>query len=1336
MRHIITSLFVAFYLMGATLMPAQANTPNAASILMLSAGHVNQAKSKLIGKIAKDQGVDLQQKKLESYPAQTDWAMVFSQYDLVLLDGVSVGQTKRGFGFLQGKLAAVKPNVKISTLMWPEGRGLHKDVSLDQSTKLKDYYYNGGRKNFERLFTYIRSEFFAENVAVEPAIIYPKQGVYHPQSDEIFETPQAYLNWYKEQYPQNSDAPIVGIIVQRASIASEDLLVIDDMIDRLAKAGAIAMPFYYANGDSVSQMADWLMKDGQSVADSLINARIIHWADEHRELFTKLGVSVVNTVRDKRSEQEWRADNGGIPGSGIPFYITIPEMAGMVDPLVIGAIDKEDGRYHPIAEQVDQTVRKAVRLANLAHKPNKDKKVALFYYNYPPGERSAQSSFLNVPTSVESISSLMKKEGYNNYVIKEQLMIDAIANLQRPLYREESPKTIYDKGFGKTLSVADYKAWFQTLPETVQQQVNDYWGQPDDHFMVTDIDGQKQFVIPMMNSGNLMVLPQPPRGDKNDKEKTLYHNKAIPVNHFYLAVYYYVRKNFAADAIIHLGTHGTHEWLPGKERGLWAFDPGILTADDVPIIYPYIVDDVGEALQAKRRGRATMISHMTPPFAPSGLYRELTEVHELIHHYQQVDPGQVREKNKEQLISKVKKLNIPKDLGWTAEGMEQRFDEFLVVLHDYLHELALENQPLGLHTFGKLPVDRLMTTTVMQILGKDYLTDVYTYLGFDEEEVDHGHGELGKDGLFGEETQLENIIGFKELHDVLIKQQPIPQDASDELRAHLERAVEIGQRMKGILELKSMVLALNGRFIEPSTGGDPVRNDETLPTGRNLYGFDPSRLPTQAAWETGKQLVTDLINEYYTKHGRYPDKLAFSLWSMEAMRHHGVLEAQAMYALGVKPKWADSGRVVGTEIIPFSDLKRPRVDVVLSATGLYRDAFPGVMKLLAEAIDEVARLKEEGNNVYLNAQKIAKTLEADGVNPKEADYLSTVRIFSAQSGTYGSGLGDTVLATDTWENDSKLAGLYMDRMGYAFGKDPKRWNEKNEAAQLYAKNLSGTDVALFSRSSNVFGMLASDDPFQYLGGLSLAVRNLDGKSPEMAISNLRDPNQGKMESLNSFMSKELRTRYFHPRWVKAMQDEGYAGALNIIDTINNFTGWQVVDPQNVRADQWQEFFEVYVNDKLELDMKEWFEKSNPEALAQIAERMLEVIRKDYWKPNDETMKKLVETYQEMQAKYDVVSDNEKFKDYVEQLAKGYGLSKPDVTPVELPTINIPQPSANPAAEQVEGQKLAKVEQTTEIEDDMTKYYLFALILAFFLAGVVWQQVAPRYFRRSMLSFSD
>ena len=887
----------------------------------------------------------------------------------------------------------------------------------------------------------------------------------------------------------------------------------------------------------------------------------------------------------------------------------------------------------------------------------------------------------------------------------------------------EDSEALIEKGLADYMPLETYLNWFDALPEEVRQPIIERWGTPQESGMLRDaeVNGEsvRAFVIPRMNLGNMIVMPQGVRGETAKEHASLYHSTKTPINHSYLAIYLYARETFGADAYIHLGTHGSQEWLTGKERGLSMYDAPNLAVGNLPIFYPYIIDNVGEAMQAKRRGRATMISHLTPGFAKAGLYMEVSELHEKIANYMMLEQGQTKANTKAEIIEMAEKLNMLNDLSLDKATFVAEFDEKLPKVQDHLNALAQMSQPLGVHIFGKLPVDAHLYTTMLQMLGDDFTERAGAY------EKKHGLAKPESE-YFDERNvrKLETLEGFQ-LVNAYVSGVNLT-EVDEQLAADLTIAKEYWDNFQAIAETKNLMRALEANYIPVSYGGDPIRNPQAAPTGRNLIGFNPAKVPSKEAYDAGVQLMDQTIASYYEKHGKYPEKLAFSLWSLETMRHQGALEAQILHALGLKPKWNQQGNITGTEVIPYSELKRPRIDVVISATGLYRDAFPNVMIWLAEAIDKVAKMKEENNFVYRHANALKEELLANGQTEEDADYLSSLRIFSNETGNYGTSLAGASLASGTWDDDSKLANLYLDRMGYAFGKDEKRWSENvgklfGENGGLYSKVLSGTDGVIFSRSTNLYAMMTNDDPFQYFGGIGLAVRHIDGATPEMYVSNLRKKDQIKTQTLAEFVNQEMRSRYFHPRWIKAMQDSGYAGATAILDRMNNMWGWEVMTPEAIRDDQWQEFFEVYVEDKYQMDMREFFEQHNAESLAQIIERMLEAVRKGYWQADEETIKKMVETYTEIAAEFDVATDNEKFNEYMDATAAGFGLTPLSQALAEA--LAQPAPPAAPQTQQVSGQKLEEQAKAEPIETDYTALYWLALI---FLIGA-----AREWFQRPL-----
>jgi cobaltochelatase CobN len=1348
----------------------KADTPlasNTTKILFVSGRHSNKAKVALLKKAAETSTMidwDISQQSSSTLTDNQKAATLFAQYDLVILDSVSANSAVKTYQNLLPSvqlLTAKNAKTKLLAFHLANAGGL-KGITAEQLTTVYTYWDNAGRKNLTNLLDYIAKDILilpnATLVNVTAPIIFPNQGIYHPDQPTLMS--DSLANYQQWKAPKKDQVKI-ALLMQRASIETEQTTVVDQTINRLEAQGAYVVPFFFELSPRSGDYSQLLQLDpttNNTDVDIIINFRNIHWASKRKAEFEKFGVPVIQALTYYDGDQKaWEVSEAGISPGMMSFMLVLPESAGAIDPIIVAARNQQTHQVEIIDYQLDFLVERAINYAKLGHIPNSEKKLTTMFW----GDQDMGASFLNVPESLASISHRLNDEGYTIDKVDAQYFIDRVEPILNPFYRDFELEALLKDDLAELLPLSQYKAWLATVPQATVDSINAKWGQPEDNFMVINRDGENYFIIPRIRNGNMLILRQPPRGDNADKEQSLYHNTKIPMNHYYLAAYFYAREYWKSDAFIHLGTHGTHEYLPGKDRGLSRYDGANLSTGTLPIIYPYIVDDVGEAMQAKRRGNAVTVGHMTPPFAAAGLQGVTADMHMLVDQYRHIDTGGVKEKTKQQIIDFCIKENLCKDLNYELAQINADFDTFLDDLHRYLEELASSNQPLGLHSFGELSEQRLIISTVGQMLGSEFLSiasafekDYYNIEdhhdhGDDSDEHEHEHEESknhkdheGKvkshddisDGLMHfVKEDLAETAGYKTLRDfvVNVSTNTDMNELDDNIKPYILKAQEYYTNIVAIKELDNLVAGLNNKFISPKNGGDPIRNPDSLPTGFNLIGFDPSRLPTKAAYEQGKELTTEVIANYYQKHGEYPDKLAFTLWSVEAMRHYGVLESQALYAMGIKPKWSADGRVIGTEIIPYSELKRPRVDVVLSATGLYRDAFPNVMSMLANAIKDLTELKEESNPLWRNfikenSQKVKAQLQAEGVDEAEAEYLSSIRIFSNTFGSYGSGVDDPIMNSDTWETDKKIADNYLATMGKHFGVDSSRWGE--EVENLYAKQLSGTDIALFSRSSNLYGMITSDDPFEYFGSLALAVRNIDGKSPEMMISNLRNTQKGKVEQAGDMLAKELRTRNFHKRWISEMQKEGYSGAVTMSGNLNNFWGWQVVAPDVVRDDQWDEFADIYVNDKLAMGLDEWFEKTNPKALARMMERMLEAERKDYWETSDERLKSIVEKYIEFVEKYDLIVMNDAVREYTNELAQGYGLQPLQnaktmedmaAAKIQQKALNTQQAKAS-QTEQVEGQKLEKQSKQTEAEPNDFIWQAVCVMLLVILLGGLYQ----------------
>ncbi|NVJ98215.1 MAG: cobaltochelatase subunit CobN [Alphaproteobacteria bacterium] len=1285
-------------------------------ILYVSGSHSSPAKVEILKEYlaAHDIAIDrVSSRSLADAPAAL---ARFADYDLVVLDDASARSSKQSFE--KYIPAATAYGGKLLAIKWLAEARLTKGITGDQAQALHDYYDNGGSVNFRRMADYLALEVLGDGGDVAAPVIYPEVGIYVPGYEGlIFDDVDSYLAWRGEAL---GTKPVVGVMLQRSLIEAVDTSVVDAAISRIEAGGALAVPFFFELSPRVSDYVPMLQQDGRTIFDVIVNFRSIHWANKRQEEFTRLGVPVVQALTYFDGDQAaWEADAQGISPGMTPFILVLPETAGVIDPIIVAARNEQTGKAEVIDYQMDHLVARALKYAALGTKDNADKKLTVFVW----GDKNMGASFLNVEESLRAISGGLNAEGYAIDAVDGSYFTDPVDRILNPFYRDYELEGLMKDDLAELMPVKDYLNWFRALPDHVTKPINDFWGKAEDNFMVVEHAGEPHFVLPRIRNGNMLVMRQPPRSDDKDQDKLIYHQGDVPMNHYYLAAYFYARTFWGSDAIIHLGTHGSQEYLGGKERGLSRYDQGNLAVWDTPVFYPFIIDDIGEAMQTKRRGSATVIAHMTPPFAAAGLEGDSSRIHELMHEYKSMDDGGVREKTAAAIKALCLSAKFCEDMGVEEAEIDDDFAAFMEQLHVYLEDIASQNQPLGLHSFGELPEDKLITSTVVQMLGSEFISRARDYEhdaygGTDH--TDHAGHDHAEDSMTGDETPIEDLAGFKTARDFVVGGKDMA-ELPDDLRADIEKARTYFTGITGIQEMPNLIRGLAGGYVPVKTGGDPIRHPEALPSGSNLYGFDPARLPTKAAWEQGRELVEGVIEDYRVKHGHYPDKLAFSLWSIEAMRHYGVLESQALYAMGVKPVWSPDGRVVGTEIIEARDLKRPRVDVVLSATGLYRDAFPNVMLRLADAVKKVAELKEANNSVWDNSQRVKADLIREGMSDEDADYFSTVRIFSNSSGQYGSGVDDAVRASDTWETDAKIANNYMNKMGNAFGTDMGRWGAKIEGVNLYGKQLSGTDVAMFARSSNIYGMLSSDDPFEYFGGISLAVRNLDGKSPEMVISNLRDAKNPRAENAALFLAKELRTRSLNKRWVSEMMKEGYSGATNLASRLTNFWGWQVVDPNLVRDDQWQEFAEVYIKDKFDLGMDEFFEKVNPIAQAEMLERLLEAVRKDYWAADEATQQKLVERLIELVTNHELVVENEKLEAFVNAKAAGFGLA------VALPS---PQGGAvAPLPQQVQGQQLKKVEQVETAEPDINWPLILSGIMCFliFLSGMGRQAITRPYY---------
>ncbi len=1185
--------------------------------------------------------------------------------------------------------------------------GASDKLGLQEDPTLTAYLEHGGAENLRQMLRFLAQRDLGLPVKVEPPRPVPQAAMWVPGSDALYEQFSDYAAAFHRRWPGRAGRPWVGVVIHRGQALGGGGELVGAIVNALDRRGLNAL---VAFGFPSTVPVERFLLDEQGrtrvVAVAAVGMKLGHVPDKIIPLLQRLDVPLVNAITlHQASRQEWEASSVGLGLAERSWQIAGPEFAGIVAPTVVASkerrVDAETGLEYiaevPIPERVERLAERVRQLAALRSLPVADKRVAVIYYNSPPGNQNIGASYLNVlPRSLWQILERLRAEGYDTrgQPATEQALFDRLrehgANIDAS--RPGALAELVATGRAALLPVAAYQHWFDALPARLRDPMLRAWGAPRDFkpMVWRDRRGQPYFVFPVQRFGKLLFAPQPARGWGDVKAQ--YHDTALPPHHQYLAFYLWLQKTEGVNAMVHVGTHGTHEWLSGKEVGNTEFDPGELIVGAVPQIYPYIVDVVGEGLQAKRRGMAALVSHMTPPFSAAGLNAELAALRGLLDDY-----GVALQKSQTAAAAKLSDINVLaarlgvlKDIGRATLADEHDVEQ----LQHHIEEIGQTQSPMGLHTFGVAPSEAARRATAQAVVAR-----------------------------------MEGL--------------------SAEQQAQREAELEAQLRDSASAELDALVAGLAGRYIAAGPGGDPLRNPLALPTGRNLYGFDPARLPTPGVYAQGEKLAAAFVAGFRRSHGgRAPERLLFNLWSNETMRHEGVMESQILALLGVRPVWDGFGRVQGVEVIPRAELGRPRVDITITPSGLYRDSLPGLMLLLDQAVSAVKDLDEPDNPVARNVRLTRERLQAEGVAPEQAQRLAAVRLFTEPPGAYGTGLDNVIMAGNTWNAEAQVIEVYFRRVGHLFGQG--FWGDAPEAAgpregkalavDLFKQALSGVQGVMHTRASNLYGTLDNDDVFQAVGGAAMAVRQIDGRTPQAYMVNLADPARVRTETLEQFMGRELRTRYLNPTWIDGMLKEGYAGARFVSQVVDNLWGWQVTVPEAVDAAKWQQMFETYVQDKYRLDIERRFrEAKNLLALQALVDRMLVAIEKGYWEAPPAVKAELQERNRRLMAEAGVACTPASCSSAeVTRIAQaqddarlqtsggGYGLAAPAVPRApaqhqaqrpEAPVEPVAPPPV-PRADVVRGQQLREVPASPPLPPLVWIYA--ALMAAVLAAGIAWQ----------------
>ncbi len=763
-------------------------------------------------------------------------------------------------------------------------------------------------------------------------------------------------------------------------------------------------------------------------------------------------------------------------------------------------------------------------------------------------------------------------------------------------------------------------------------------------------------LFPGIINGNIFITIQPPRGYLENIEK-LYHDFYLSPPHNYLAHYRWIKEVFGADALIHVGKHGSLEWLPGKALGLSGYCYPDLAIMDLPNIYPYIINDPSEGTQAKRRSFCCIIDHLTPVFTKAGLYEDLASLENLLKEYADAlreDPGKIPIL-RPMIWQAATKADLDKDLHVTEEEAFSDFDGFLERLHGYLAELSDTMINDGLHILGVPPEGDELTEYAVQLTRlpngqtPSLREAVLRAMGYEYDTLIEALGKVvpGSKGRSGAEIIEEAHATAIALVKDLIANTASQYNGDDIVENHLgvrdtrvEKVLDyirsdLVPRIKQTRDEISAILAgLSGSFVTPGPSGAPTRGQaDILPTGRNFYSVDPGKIPTRAAWETGKRLANALLERHLAEtHGRYPESIGIIIWGGPTMRTRGDDIAEILYLMGMRPVWArGSGDVTGLEVIPLSRLKRPRIDVVARISGFFRDSFPNLVELLDNAAKMAAALEEplESNLIRKNALADVEHLTKAGMGREEALREATFRVFGCPPGTYGAGVAE-LIESKNWKTREDLANNYIRYSAHAYGAG----SYGTQKISTFRNLLSRMELTVKNEDSREYDMMSCTDFYNYYGGLIAAAGSVRGELPLAMVGDSADPRRIKMRSTLEEARHVLRSRLANPKWLAGMKRHGFKGAGDISKMMDVVLGWDAT-AQVIEDWMYERLAEKFV---LDPEMQRWMKGVNPYAMENILDKLLEAIERGMWNASDEMKIRLRDAYLETEGEIEEVTE--------------------------------------------------------------------------------------------------
>ncbi|MFY0407094.1 cobaltochelatase subunit CobN [Solicola sp. PLA-1-18] len=944
------------------------------------------------------------------------------------------------------------------------------------------------------------------------------------------------------------------------------------------------------------------------------------------------------------SREEWAESDDGLSPLDSANQIAIPEFDGRIItvPFSFKETD-EDGLPHYVAdaERCERLAGIAASHARLRKVPASERKVALMLSAYPTKHaRIGNAVGLDTPVSAIRLMRRMRDAGYDLGGPGELPGLDPL-----PVVEGEEPDTTSGNALIHALiaaggqdeewlthaqlststvriPAADYRRWIAHLPAELTDAMEEAWGPAPGKLFVNDDD---EIVIATLRAGNVVVLIQPPRGF-GENPVAIYHDPDMAPSHHYLAAYRWLEESFGAHAVVHLGKHGSMEWLPGKNAALSASCATDAAIGDMPLIYPFLVNDPGEGAQAKRRAHATVVDHLVPPMARAETYGDIARLEQLLDEHANIaamDPAKLPAV-RQQIWTLIQAAKLDHDLGLDDRPHDAEFDDFILHIDGWLCEIKDMQIRDGLHVLGAPPAGEARVNLVLAILRASQvwsgqagaLPGLRSALGLKEN--DTGEGLHAIDAI--EERARGLVQGMEDagwtvpaaatvVAERLGQADPVVQQvlefAAREVVPRLERTTD---------ELDNVLHALDGGFIPAGPSGSPLRGlVNVLPTGRNFYTVDPKAVPSRLAYDTGAAMAASLVQRFVEETGAHPRSVGLSVWGTSAMRTSGDDVGEVLALLGVQPVWDEaSRRVTDLQVVPLEDLGRPRIDVTVRISGFFRDAFPHVVTMLDDAVRLVASLDEPEDQNYVRAHAQADLAEHGD------ERRATTRVFGSKPGAYGAGILP-LMESGNWRDDADLAEVYTAWGGFAYGRDLDGVAASDDMRSNYRR----IAVAAKNTDTREHDIIDSDDYFQYHGGMVATVRALTGTAPKAYIGDSTTPDAVRTRTLEQETSRIFRARVVNPRWIAAMRKHGYKGAFELAATVDYMFGYDATTGV-VGDHMYEQLAQTYALDETN---QAFLRHANPWALRGMIERLTEAADRGLWaEPEPETMSQLQQLY--------------------------------------------------------------------------------------------------------------